>query len=72
MGRGFGNMMLSKFVEEMVFGRDDVTTCVIGPEPDNKRAIRAYEKAGFVYKKTVQIPNEKQPTYIMELKKLLS
>jgi len=66
MGKGLGHVMLSMFVKEVVFANPNVTTCVIGPEPNNGRAIAAYKKAGFVYVKTVQIPNEQQPTYIME------
>ncbi len=69
MGRGLGSLMLHKFVTEVVFAAPNVDTCIIGPEPDNKRAIHVYEKAGFKYIKTIQIPNENQPTYIMELKK---
>ena len=69
MGKGFGSMMLNKFLKDVVFVNPDITTCIIGPEPNNKRAIRAYEKAGFRYVKTVQIGKEPDPTYIMKLKK---
>lgn len=70
MGKGFGNEMLRKFIDEVVFSNEStIQTCVIGPETDNLRAIRAYEKAGFVYSKTVQIPKEIHKTYIMELKR---
>ena len=69
MGKGLGSMMLRKFLRDVVFVNPDISTCIIGPEPDNIRAIRAYEKAGFLYVKTVQVGNEPDPTYVMELKR---
>ena len=33
----------------------------------NRAAIRAYEKAGFTYLKTVEIPDEDDPEYLMRL-----
>ncbi|HVT01353.1 MAG TPA: GNAT family N-acetyltransferase [Patescibacteria group bacterium] len=67
MGKGLGSAMLRKFLKEIVFSNPDITACIIGPEPANKRSIRAYEKAGFKYVKTVQVGNEPDPTYIMEI-----
>lgn len=69
MGKGFGTLMIKKFLNEIVFTNDDITTCIIGPEPKNTRAIKSYQKAGFKYIKTVQVGNEPDPTYIMEIKK---
>lgn len=69
MGKGYGSMMLKKFVDEVVFADPKINRCIIGPEPKNARAIRSYEKAGFKYVKTVQVGNEPNPTYVMELKK---
>lgn len=69
-GKGLGSIMLQTFLKTIVFSNgSNIETCIIGPEPNNKRAIRAYEKVGFRYVKTVQIPNEEQPTYIMEIQK---
>jgi len=75
MGKGFGSLMLKKFLHEVVFANPDIQTCIIGPDPENKRAIRAYEKAGFRYVKTVQVPREhlegeEETDYIMEVKRL--
>lgn len=47
----------------------DVNTCVIGPEPENKIAIRAYEKSGFTYFKTVNNQNEDMNEYLMRINK---
>jgi RimJ/RimL family protein N-acetyltransferase len=62
-------MLLKKFLKDIVFSKKEITTCIIGPEPNNARAIKAYEKAGFKYIKTVQIPNESESTYVMEIVK---
>lgn len=69
LGKGFGSLLLKKFLKEIVFSNSKVTTCIIGPEPANKRGIHSYEKVGFKYVKTVQVGGEPDPTYIMELKK---
>jgi RimJ/RimL family protein N-acetyltransferase len=69
IGRGLGSLMLRKFLIEIIFSKQGISTCIIGPEPKNIRAIKAYEKAGFKYVKTVQVGDEPDPTYIMEIKK---
>jgi RimJ/RimL family protein N-acetyltransferase len=52
-------------LESEVFSRAGVEVAVISPNPDNKRAIRAYEKAGFRHLKTVWVPVEKAAEYVM-------
>ena len=69
IGKGLGALMLTKFLKEIVFVEKGITKCIIDPEPDNKRAIRVYEKIGFKYVKTVQIPGEPELTYLMEIRK---
>ena len=44
-----------------------VDSCIIGPAQNNHAAIRAYEKAGFKYLKTVSIPGELEPEYLMRI-----
>lgn len=46
VGKGHGSAILAQFVEELF--EEGVPRVIIDPHPDNKRAIRAYEKAGFV------------------------
>jgi aminoglycoside 6'-N-acetyltransferase len=65
--RGLGGPMLRRFLEEVVFVRPGVTAAVIGPAVGNRAAIRAYEKAGFAYVKTVAIPGEAEPEYVMHV-----
>lgn len=59
--RGLGSFIIKKFLQEIVFSQPEIEICVIDPEPANKVAIRAYEKAGFTYWKTIPagaFPNE--------------
>ena len=46
-GQGLGTELLRRFVEEIVFGRPETTSCIAGPEAGNAASIRAFEKAGF-------------------------
>lgn len=65
--QGLGPLILAKFLGEVVFGANGATSCVIGPEPKNIAAIRAYEKAGFRHWKTIRIPGEDEPEYLMRI-----
>ena len=69
MGKGFGGLMIKKFLKDVVFSEEGITKCFIDPEPDNKRAIKSYEKVGFRYIKTLQIQGEPELAYLMEIKK---
>jgi ribosomal protein S18 acetylase RimI-like enzyme len=42
-----------------------VETCIIDPDPANKRAIRSYEKAGFEYVKSYYSEQNKMNVYLM-------
>ena len=60
-GRGFGTAILRAFTQEIVFAEMDGVVALIGPEPGNARAIRSYEKTGFVFLKTVHVIDEENP-----------
>jgi RimJ/RimL family protein N-acetyltransferase len=62
--RGLGPVILRRFLDEVVFP-GGAASCVVGPEPTNLAAIRAYEKAGFRHLKTIQLPGEPEPERIM-------
>ncbi len=57
--RGLGSFVLKRFMQEIIFSQPEIESCLIDPDTENKVAIRAYEKAGFVYWKT--IPEEDGP-----------
>ena len=65
--RGLGGPLLRRFVHEIVFANAEVASCIIGPEPKNVAAIRAYARAGFRSLKTIQVPGEPEPEYLMRL-----
>lgn len=62
--QGLGAPLLRRFLAEVVFPAG-ATCCVVDPDPTNQVAIRAYEKAGFRYLKTVAIPGAAQLEQIM-------
>lgn len=63
--KGVGSRAVEQLLAEHVFSRPEATTSFICPDPENKRAVRAYEKAGFRYVKTVWIESEKGYEYVM-------
>jgi RimJ/RimL family protein N-acetyltransferase len=65
--RGLGAQILRSFLGGIVFTDDRVGRCIIGPDERNAIAIRAYEKAGFRYLKTVVIEDEPYPEHLLEL-----
>lgn len=66
--KGYGMHVMKAFLEKYVF-IGDIDKCIIGPEPDNKSAIRMYEKSGFEWYKTIQIPDEDAPEHLMMITK---
>jgi aminoglycoside 6'-N-acetyltransferase len=57
-GRGLGPLAIRAFLERVVFAERAMTACVSDPETQNLRSLRAFEKAGFVKVRTVQLPGE--------------
>jgi RimJ/RimL family protein N-acetyltransferase len=62
---GFGPVMLQEFVGRIVFSSKDASCCVVAPSERNYSAIRAYQKAGFRYVRTVSVPDTLEPEYVM-------
>ena len=58
---GHGAALIACFVKERL--RDGVPRIVTDPDPANARAIRAYEKAGFVRDRLVETPDG--PAFLM-------
>lgn len=65
--KGLGSHILRAFLRDIVFGASDVASCIIGPSETNAIAIRAYEKAGFRYLKTIPSADEPVPEYLMRI-----
>lgn len=67
--KGYGKKIMKEFLQDSVFSNPTITQCIIGPEPKNKSAIRMYEKTGFQWYKTIQLPDEEEPEHLMKLSK---
>ncbi|WP_332774538.1 AacA4 family aminoglycoside N(6')-acetyltransferase [Polaromonas sp.] len=56
LGKGLGTKLVRALVE-LLFSDPQVTKIQTDPEPNNHRAIRCYEKAGFVQQKIITTPD---------------
>ena len=56
LGRGVGSTMVNAFVERL-FKDAGVTKVQTDPSPDNVRAIRSYQRAGFVIDSEIITPD---------------
>jgi aminoglycoside 6'-N-acetyltransferase len=55
IARGHGSAFIRQFVDERL--RRDLPRMVTDPDPLNFRAVRAYEKAGFIRDRVVETPD---------------
>jgi aminoglycoside 6'-N-acetyltransferase len=55
VGRGHGSGFIQAFADRLL--ATGIPRLVIDPDPDNARAIRAYEKAGFIRDRVVETPD---------------
>ena len=67
IGRGLGPEILGAFVRDVVFARPGTHACVAGVELENRRSLRAFEKAGFV--PGVVYEEEGRPHRLMRLER---
>ena len=65
--KGFGTVYLRKFLKEITFREPGITSCIIDPEPSNKIAISAYQKAGFRYSHRAWNAEDNVAAYIMTI-----
>jgi RimJ/RimL family protein N-acetyltransferase len=65
--KGLGSHILRQFLRAVIFAAGDIASCIIGPSEANTIAIRAYEKAGFRFFKTIPSTNEPTPEYLMRI-----
>jgi len=59
-GQGLGTEILRRFVDEVVFARDETADCIADPAVDNVASVRAFEKAGFRVVRTFVDPQDGQ------------
>lgn len=67
--QGLGTAALRRFLKEVVFAKAGIKACVLGPDPENKAAIRVYEKVGFSYVKIISQPDGSGDEYLMRIER---
>lgn len=55
-GRGLGSVIIKEFITFIQAREPSLRSIIIDPDPKNLRAIRAFEKAGFVAESEIQTP----------------
>jgi aminoglycoside 6'-N-acetyltransferase len=63
--RGQGSGIIQQFLRDIVFRKYDVASCLVDPQVENEIAIKAYNKAGFKYLKTVWYEKESKQEHIL-------
>lgn len=64
--RGLGPLLTRAFLRTHVFA-GQAGRCLIDPHPENRAAIRAYEKVGFRHLRTLHPPEHTVSAYLMLL-----
>ena len=67
VGRGVGPTVIDRFVHDVVFAGSDVARCVTGPDVENTRSVRAFERAGFRWVRDAVVPDERGREHVMVL-----
>jgi aminoglycoside 6'-N-acetyltransferase Ib len=67
LGQGLGSQMVRQFVAGL-FADPEVTQVQTDPSPDNPRAIRAYEKAGF--RRVAEVLTPDGPALLMRVQRV--
>ena len=67
IGKGLGSSAIREFVFSVVSSKPGITAVVTDPEEQNGRSCRAFEKAGFIFIRTVQVRGEKVRRRVMHL-----
>jgi aminoglycoside 6'-N-acetyltransferase len=72
IGKGLGSSAIREFVLSVVSTKPGITAVVTDPEERNGRSCRAFEKAGFIPVRTVELEGESVRRRIMHLSLLPS
>jgi aminoglycoside 6'-N-acetyltransferase len=67
VGKGIGSSAIREFALNVVAAEPGITAVVTDPEERNGRSCRAFEKAGFISVRTVEIEGENVRRRIMHL-----
>jgi len=58
IGKGIGPKVIAKFIDKLK-SQESVKEFIVDPDPLNKRAIRSFEKVGFVKSEVIVTPSGK-------------
>lgn len=72
VGKGIGSRAIREFILNVVSAEPGITAVVTDPEERNGRSRRAFEKAGFIPVRTVELEGENVRRRIMHLSLLPS
>ena len=67
IGMGIGSTAIREFILKIVSAQPGITAVVADPEERNGRSCRAFEKAGFMPVRTVELEGENVRRRIMRL-----
>jgi aminoglycoside 6'-N-acetyltransferase len=67
VGKGIGSSAIREFIRNVVSAEPGITAIVTDPEERNGRSCRAFEKAGFIPLRTVELEGENVQRRIMRL-----
>jgi aminoglycoside 6'-N-acetyltransferase len=67
VGKGIGTSAIREFALNVVFAESGITTIVTDPEERNGRSCLAFEKAGFIPMRTVELEGETVRRRVMHL-----
>jgi RimJ/RimL family protein N-acetyltransferase len=67
VGKGIGSSAIREFILNVVSAQPGITAVVTDPEERNARSCRAFEKAGFIPVRTVELEGEKVHRSVMHL-----
>jgi RimJ/RimL family protein N-acetyltransferase len=56
LGQGLGPAIVRAFAARL-FAEDDVQSIITDPDPENRRSVRCFEKAGFVAEREIVTPD---------------
>jgi aminoglycoside 6'-N-acetyltransferase len=68
VGKGLGPQIIAKYVKEVVVPRHaGIRRVVLSPNPENRRSIRALEKAGFRQVKAITVVGQPERLCVLDL-----
>lgn len=71
IGKGLGTRIIRCFLEQKLFVSGNIAACYVAPDVGNLRSIHAFEKAGFVRLRDIQVPGDDAPAALLRITRSL-